>query len=230
MRFAALVENTNNMRWTEEQFQELKWPGNRLREIEGTIDIALCHLVTHLEGPDDLLATHMIRDPRDVCVSGYFYHKWCTEPWAVQKEDGEEHSYQETINDLPKEEGLIFELINCTATVCRTLRDFQHYDDPRVLTFKYEEAMSGPKRMFLKAGTHLNFTHEDIDRLADIAWDKSIHKARQGAAKGRALDPHMRKGDPGDWENHFTDRVKECFKDEWGDLLIRLGYEKNNDW
>ena len=24
----------------------------------------------------------MIRDPRDVIVSGYFYHQWTDEPWA----------------------------------------------------------------------------------------------------------------------------------------------------
>lgn len=26
--------------------------------------------------------THMIRDPRDVVVSSYFYHLWTEEPWA----------------------------------------------------------------------------------------------------------------------------------------------------
>src|SRR3954466_12518100 len=26
--------------------------------------------------------THMIRDPRDVLVSGYFYHLWTAERWA----------------------------------------------------------------------------------------------------------------------------------------------------
>ena len=28
----------------------------------------------------------------------------------------------------------------------------------------------------------------------------------------------------------FSDKDKRDFKDEAGDLLIELGYEKNNDW
>lgn len=29
---------------------------------------------------------------------------------------------------------------------------------------------------------------------------------------------------------HFTPEHKKLFKDVTGDLLVRLGYEKNNDW
>jgi len=28
-------------------------------------------------------ASHMIRDPRDVIISGYFYHLWCAEAWCT---------------------------------------------------------------------------------------------------------------------------------------------------
>ena len=41
---------------------------------------------------------------------------------------------------------------------------------------------------------------------------------------------HFRKGIAGDWKNHFTPRIKERFKDLYGEKLIRAGYEKNNDW
>ncbi len=32
------------------------------------------------------------------------------------------------------------------------------------------------------------------------------------------------------WREHFSDEHKKLFKDVAGDLLVRLGYEKNNDW
>ena len=42
--------------------------------------------------------------------------------------------------------------------------------------------------------------------------------------------PTFRSGKTGEWKKHFTDEHKRIFKDVAGDLLIRLGYEQNNDW
>jgi len=41
---------------------------------------------------------------------------------------------------------------------------------------------------------------------------------------------HLHKHNIGRWANTFSDKDKNAFKDEAGDLLIELGYEKNNDW
>ena len=40
----------------------------------------------------------------------------------------------------------------------------------------------------------------------------------------------FRSGKTGGWREYFTDEYKQLFKDVAGDLLARLGYEKNNDW
>ena len=40
----------------------------------------------------------------------------------------------------------------------------------------------------------------------------------------------FRSGQTGAWRQHFTPEHKRLFLDVAGDLLIRLGYEKNNDW
>jgi hypothetical protein len=40
----------------------------------------------------------------------------------------------------------------------------------------------------------------------------------------------FRSGKTGGWREHFTQAHKDLFKDVAGDLLVRLGYEKNNDW
>ncbi len=39
-----------------------------------------------------------------------------------------------------------------------------------------------------------------------------------------------RKGVAGDWKNLFDERDKEIYKEEAGELLIRLGYENNGSW
>ncbi len=69
--------------------------------------------------------THMVRDPRDMLVSGYHYHLWTEEAWANVPIDGQgdlsllaEHdptcrkrSYREYLNDLPLEQGLLAEML-----------------------------------------------------------------------------------------------------------------------
>jgi hypothetical protein len=40
----------------------------------------------------------------------------------------------------------------------------------------------------------------------------------------------FRAGKTGGWREYFSDEHKKLFKDVAGDLLMRLGYEKTNDW
>jgi hypothetical protein len=40
----------------------------------------------------------------------------------------------------------------------------------------------------------------------------------------------FRSGKTGGWREHFTAEHKNLFKDIAGDLLVKLGYEKNNNW
>jgi hypothetical protein len=40
----------------------------------------------------------------------------------------------------------------------------------------------------------------------------------------------FRSGKTGGWRQHFSEEHKALFKDVAGDLLVRLGYESNNDW
>lgn len=40
----------------------------------------------------------------------------------------------------------------------------------------------------------------------------------------------FRKGQIGDWKNHFTEEHKRLFKETAGEALIKMGYEKGTDW
>ena len=44
------------------------------------------------------------------------------------------------------------------------------------------------------------------------------------------VQSHHRKGIAGDWRKHFSDRVKKEFKQRFGKILIKTGYESNLDW
>ena len=45
-----------------------------------------------------------------------------------------------------------------------------------------------------------------------------------------AQSPTFRSGKTGEWKKHFTEEHKRIFKEAAGDMLLKLGYEENNDW
>jgi sulfotransferase 6B1 len=64
---------------------------------------------------------------------------------------------------------------------------------------------------------HLHITKDEIvDRML-----KNVHPEKSGT---------FRKGSIGDWKKEFTAEHKQIFKEVAGDLLIRLGYEKDYNW
>ena len=42
--------------------------------------------------------------------------------------------------------------------------------------------------------------------------------------------PTFRSGKTGEWKKYFNDEHKNLFKDVAGDLLVQLGYEKDDNW
>ena len=60
---------------------------------------------------------------------------------------------------------------------------------------------------------------------------KSFRRMAGGRAKGQEdRTSHYRKGKAGDWQNHFTPALAACFAEEYGTLLVRLGYTADDRW
>ena len=69
---------------------------------------------------------------------------------------------------------------------------------------------------------------ELVEAVIDDYSFKKLSGGRKPGQENRKS--HYRKGKAGDWANHFTEEHRKYFKDRFGDLLIQLGYEENNDW
>lgn len=75
-------------------------------------------------------------------------------------------------------------------------------------------------------------------KITDFLWGEEVETAHEKRylieLMKRNVDPDaswtFRKGKPGEWRNEFTEEHKAAFKETTGDLLIRLGYEKDADW
>jgi len=67
-----------------------------------------------------------------------------------------------------------------------------------------------------------------IERIVDqFRFSKLAGGRRRGEENKQS---HYRKGQPGDWKNHFTGEHVRAFKNRYNNLLLKLGYEPDPDW
>jgi hypothetical protein len=64
-----------------------------------------------------------------------------------------------------------------------------------------------------------------------IVYDNRFETKANGRRPGNEdVSSHYRKGQAGDWANHFNDEHRRYFKKHFNDLLLKLGYENSPDW
>ena len=156
---------------------------------------------------EDWRGVRFIRDPRQVFISNYFHHKGnhATEyqgwVWDQLVKD------KPILRDLSEEEGLLHELDSISKGVIEE-QILAPLDDPRILTFKLENFEADPKGHLKKIA--------DFLEIADIA--------------GLRLSKLGQNLDAGTWQQHFTSRLRDIFKERYGQALIDLGYAEDMDW
>ena len=189
--------------------------------------------------------SHLIRDPRDIVISGYFYHLWTKEWWVhVPRKGSFEHpehwpyfspkefrnlSYQQYLKSLNEEEGILVEIRRAAGFNIKHMVEWD-YSNSDFIEIKYENLMADWRNEFNSIFNHYEFSQEAVDislKLAEKFQFENIAKRKVGDVNKKS---HLRSGKSGQWKKYFTDLHKARFKDLLGDALIRLGYESNNDW
>jgi hypothetical protein len=174
--------------------------------------------------------SHMIRDPRDMIVSGYHYHLWTEEQWArtpQKRYDGK--SFQEALNNVGTKRGLILEM----ERFCREdLQDMLQwdYDDPAFLELKYEDVIAEESSHFEALFNHYGFHENAVEVGLKIAEYYSFQNVSGRSFGDVEEQSHLRSGRTSQWEDHFDDELKDRFKDLAGDAVVELGYEENQNW
>lgn len=165
----------------------------------------------------------ILRDPRDVAVSLVYYVT------GMEKNHPLHQYYSSTLKTF--DERLLvsiqgIELPNPkTHNIARQFENYLGWLDCPGLHFVRFEDLIGDRRSSLAAITdHFLQRVETLsvsrEKIID-ALDSSINPSRSST---------FRSGKTGEWKKHFTEEHKRAFKDVAGDLLIRLGYEKDNNW
>lgn len=189
-------------------------------------DIASAHLFARPEAiarvcSDKFAPYFIFRDPRDVVVSHVFY---VTDMEARHVH----HDYYQSLPDFNTR--LTVSILGRSDTNIEfpNIADrFAPYlgwlDKKEVLTIHFEDLIHQRESTLTSIMDHLlnRVTLQTPRQLILDSLETSINPKKS---------PTFRSGKTGEWKKHFTDEHKKIFKEVAGDLLVKLGYEKDNSW
>jgi hypothetical protein len=162
------------------------------------------------------------RDPRDLLVSQVFFAT------DMHEEHGM-HDYYKSLPDFGARlkaaiTGIDRDGLYMVSVKQRYESVFQWLEQPGVLCIRFEDLVD-------RRDATLNAM---LDRVEKTGYKIPTPRDKALAILAAAIQPDkshtFRSGKTGGWREHFTGEHKQLFKDVAGDLLVRLGYEKSNDW
>lgn len=162
------------------------------------------------------------RDPRDMLVSHVFFA-------ADMHEEHGMHAYYQSLPDFGERlkvaiTGIERGGLKMVSVKQRYEGVFQWLETPGVLCLRFEDLINN-------RDATLNAMLDEVEKSG---YRIPTPRERALAVLREAIQPKkshtFRSGKTGGWKQYFTDEHKSLFKEVAGDLLVRLGYEKNNDW
>jgi hypothetical protein len=162
------------------------------------------------------------RDPRDLLVSQIYFAT------DMHEEHGM-HAYYNSLPDFGARlrvaiTGLEQDEMMMVSVRQRYQSVLQWLKQEHVLCLRYEDFLES-RQATLGAM---------LDQVERTGFRIPTPRARALSILTEAIQPTksrtFRSGTAGGWREHFLEEHKRLFKDVAGDLLVRLGYEKNNDW
>ena len=164
----------------------------------------------------------MYRDPRDLLVSQVFFAA------DMQQEHGM-HAFYKSLPDFDERLKVAITGIDRDGLYMVSVKQryegvFQWLEQKHVMCLRFEDVVNN------RAVT-LNAMLDEVEKTG-----YKIPTPRKKALSDlvKAIQPRkshtFRSGKTGGWKEHFTDEHRKLFKDVAGDLVVRLGYERGNDW
>jgi len=163
------------------------------------------------------------RDPRDMIVSHIFYAT------QMHPDHWMRRYYTETLSTMEQRINAAIQGVDQPGSELTPIRRrYEGYlgwlEQPEVLNLRFEDLILDRQAALKRL----------LDYLKRRGFILRVPRVQAVATLDAAIVPTksgtFRKGQPGNWREHFTDANKALFKEKTGDLLIRLGYEVSDDW
>ena len=162
------------------------------------------------------------RDPRDMLISQVFFAT------DMHEEHGM-HEYYNSLSDFGERlkvaiTGIDRDGLHMVSVKQRYEGVFQWLEQKHVMCIRFEDLIDNRDATLNSMLDEVEKTgyriptprKEALSILTDAIQPKKSHTFRSGKTGG--------------WKQYFTDEHKKMFNDVAGDLLSRLGYEKDNHW
>lgn len=180
---------------------------------------------------DDVRVVRLIRDPRDLLLSGYFYHKRAAEPWCTYTNP---HDVEWTVVNAPVPSALgpgesLAAYLNAASLEDGLRAEMEvrrhHFasmmewpeSDPRVLLMRYEDVVGNERAAF-----EAIFGFYELPWLSRRLGLRAALALRADEQWGKST--HIRDPRRGQWREYFTPALSRAFNDRYGQLLERYGY------
>jgi len=198
---------------------------NRMRPGDIRYGYAACRepFLSAITGPGRA-SVFIYRDPRDQLVSHVFYAK------DIHIEHGMHDYYSNVLTTMEERlnvaiEGCELPGLGLPTIWERYVEHFGWFDRDDILCVKFEDLILNKEETI---GVLLDY-------IEGFGVEFSVSRPEAIEILSQSIKPKksgtFRKGQPGNWKEHFTEDNKRRFKVVAGDLLSRLGYEENDqDW
>ena len=110
------------------------------------------------------------------------------------------------------------------------VRSYFEVKNPNVVLVRYEDLLRDGETTLAKAMAELTGEEADLGRVRDAIKKFSFERQTGRPAGAEDRSAWYRKGQGGDWVNHFTREAAEIFDHYCGDTLIAAGYENDHTW
>jgi hypothetical protein len=207
-----------------------------------------------LPGDPDLRVVHLVRDPREVLVSGYLYHLHTDEPWCVEippstppetigfplvpySQESRDRvwkldyltslrgrSYRDNLNRMDTTSGLQFELDHYARWTIEEMLRWTDAQDKRVLMVRFEDIMGSFDTCFDRIGRHLGLRTPERWLLQILARRQDLD--RKSADEVRAM-AHVHDPTPDRWKQYLTDDLTERIETRFDTGIRALGYGRD---
>jgi hypothetical protein len=219
-------------------------------ELDQRTDIfIIAHSLLGFELSRPFRGVRVIRDPRDIWVSSYLYHRRCPEGWCVntdlrpqppigypQVDFSMRHrperwkreylkrlggkSYQQNLLERDRDAGLAFELAGYSGATLEAMCAWRPM--PQVIDVKLEAIAADFDGVMHQVFRHLGFDAAQCDIAVECAAAEDVARMDDATLAKRS---HIHSRELSKWRSVLTTAQVAAFEGRYGGLIRALGYE-----
>jgi hypothetical protein len=218
--------------------------------LDKTKDIVLLpHSLLAGDIPWPYRAIRVVRDPRDIWVSGYLYHRRCQEGWCLNTnfdptppidyprvdfsfrhypEQWKRNylawlgglSYQQNLLRRTEQQALDFELAGYTGRTLEAMRAWR-LQGPHIMDVRLEDVAADFDSKMRAIFSHLGFREDERELAVRLAGSHDMARMDDATI---ARNPHIHSRQLSKWPNVLSPEQVAKFELHYGSLISSLGY------